>query len=128
MFDAALEDLGAPSPYSLVPEITEGKVAAEAYVNSVGMTFHWCPPGKFRMGMENPDPVESTDRQAVEVTLTQGYWLGVHEMTQLEYERVVRRTPPNEPGFFGKNLPWWGLNESKPCPTSSGTGPVTARP
>ena len=33
-------------------ELAEGKTPGEGYVNSIGMTFRWCPPGSFTMGSE----------------------------------------------------------------------------
>ena len=52
--------------------------------NSIGMKFKLIPAGTFTMG-ENDD--------APEVTLTKPFKLGVHEVTQAQYEQVVGVNP-----------------------------------
>lgn len=111
--DSALASLGENSSQPSIAELREGAKPGETFTNSVGMVFQWCPPGQFTMGTKEAESPDSEDRKAVDVSLSKGFWLGTHEVTQLEYERVVRRTLPNEPGFFGKNLPWWGITEAK---------------
>ncbi len=90
----------------------EGGKAGEGYVNSVGMTFRWCPAGSFTMGSSRTDTAATRDRKAVEVTLSRGFWMGEHEVTQREYRAVLRKNPP--PGFTThKNAPFWGFGEAK---------------
>jgi len=66
--------------------------------------FVWIPPGKFLMG----SPESEQDRQAEEgpqtqVTITRGFWMGRHEVTQGEYEALMGNNPsyftgdPNRP-------------------------------
>jgi len=104
--------LGPPSSLPVAEELREGKTPGEGYVNSVGMTFRWCPPGSYTMGSPEHDSPDTQDRKPVEVTLTQGFWMGEHEVTQREYQAVMRKNVPR--GFtVGKNIPFWGATEAK---------------
>ena len=62
--------------------------------NSIGMKFCWCPPGKFSMG-SSPTEKEHNWEREVDVTLTQGFWLGTFLVTQGEYEKVMGKNPSN---------------------------------
>lgn len=74
------------------------------FTNSIGMKFVWIPPGNFMMG----SPKEEKDRKANEaqhkVTLTKGYYMGVHFVTQEQWEELMGNNPS---GFRRgeKNLP-----------------------
>ena len=61
--------------------------------NSIGMKFCWCPPGKFMMGSPKMEVDRDDNEDQVEVTLTQGFWLGKYEVTQAEYEKVMGKNP-----------------------------------
>ena len=61
--------------------------------NSIGMEFKLIPAGTFTMG-------EGDD--AHEVTLTQPFKMGVHEVTQAQYEKVMGVNPS---GFRGADNP-----------------------
>ena len=61
--------------------------------NSVGMKFKLIPAGKFTMGEGN---------NAHEVTLTEPFQMGVHEVTQAQYEQVMGVNPSK---FKGANNP-----------------------
>jgi formylglycine-generating enzyme required for sulfatase activity/tRNA A-37 threonylcarbamoyl transferase component Bud32 len=75
----------------------------EIITNSLGMKFAWIPPGAFLMG----SPKEETQRQDNEaqhrVTLSRGFYLGVHLVTQEQWQAVMG----NNPSYFKgeKNLP-----------------------
>ncbi len=57
--------------------------------NGLKMKFRWCPPGKFRMGSPASEP-ERQDREGpVDVTLSQGFWLGQFEVTQSQWQTVM---------------------------------------
>ena len=54
-----------------------------------GMEFVWVPAGEFRMGSTSSD-----DEQPVrQVRIRQGLWLGKHEVTQAEWQRVMGSNP-----------------------------------
>ena len=67
------------------------------FTNAVGMNFAWIEPGDFLMG--SPDgttpaglPAEEqrrNDETPHKVTLTKGYHLGVHLVTQFQWEQVM---------------------------------------
>ena len=64
-----------------------------------GERFVWLPPGQFVMG----SPTNEVDRQADEgpqrrVTLTRGFFLGRHQVTQAEYLAVVGSNPSHSTG------------------------------
>ena len=71
-----------------------GRKAGERWINGVGMSFSWCPPGKFRMGIEPRNGLEYSDARPVEAELTQGFWIATYELTQREY-RAIRGKDPN---------------------------------
>ncbi len=54
------------------------------FANSLGMAFKLIPGGRFRMG-------EGKDSR--DVTLTHPYYLGVFEVTQEQYQRVMGKNP-----------------------------------
>jgi formylglycine-generating enzyme required for sulfatase activity len=57
-----------------------------------GMSFAYIPPGEFEMGSNNGDDDE---KPAHRVKISQGFWMGIYEMTQEEYEKVMGRNPSN---------------------------------
>jgi len=72
----------------------EGSKAGEARTdNAARMTFVWCPPGTFRMGSPKNEKGRRDDEGPVDVSLTQGFWLGQHEVTQAEWQRVMKTSP-----------------------------------
>ncbi len=88
------------------------KVPVE-YTNSIGMKFRLIPPGEFTMGSTKEEIEEALKSIAGDqseehwqeciksegpkhkVTLRQGFYLGMHEVTQQEYEKVVGANPSN---------------------------------
>jgi sulfatase modifying factor 1 len=63
------------------------KPGEERAYSALKMKFCYCPAGKFKMG--------SPDEGQVDVTLTQGYWLGTYEVTQGQWKAVMKTTPWN---------------------------------
>jgi len=62
-------------------------------VNSIGMRFVSIPAGRFPMGSPFSEALRSTDETLHEITLTKSFFLGVHEVTQAEYRRVMGGNP-----------------------------------
>ena len=62
--------------------------AETASVNSIGMQFELIPAGKFKMDFGN-----LWGTKAHQVTLTKPFYLGVYEVTQEQYERVMGTNP-----------------------------------
>jgi formylglycine-generating enzyme required for sulfatase activity len=112
-FDGAPEEgLGPRSTFPVAETLREGTTPGEGFVNSVGMTFRWCPPGNFTMGSQRTETSATRDRKSVPVTLTSGFWMSEHEVTQREYYAVMRKTV--SPGFTTHgNAPFWGITEAK---------------
>ncbi len=88
------------------------------YTNSIGMKFRLIPPGEFLMG-STPSEIKESLKAAYptathwhdcirseapqhKVTLTQPIYLGIHEVTQAEYQNVMGTNPshfsPKGPG------------------------------
>ena len=64
--------------------------------SAVDMEMIWCPPGSFIMGPSGEgSPAHS-------VILTKGFYLGKYEVTQEQYQKVVRKNPSY---FKGNTLP-----------------------
>jgi uncharacterized protein (TIGR02996 family) len=67
----------------------------------VPMTFSFIPPGCFRMGSNHKNAQE--DQKPVhKVTITQGFFLGIHQVTQAQWKTVMGTDPshvkgPNRP-------------------------------
>ena len=58
-----------------------GKQAGDEWVNSRGMVFCWCPPGKFTAGSPEATPGRFADEAQREVDIEQGFWIGKYELT-----------------------------------------------
>jgi formylglycine-generating enzyme len=61
--------------------------------NGLNLPFVWIPPGDFTMGSPKTEKGRFEDEDQVQVTLTTGFWLGQHEVTQAEWRRVMHSTP-----------------------------------
>jgi len=76
-----------------------------SFTNRLGMKFVWIPPGNFIMGSPNTEqgrqPVP--DEPEHKVTLTKGFYMGVHLVTQEQWQAVTGRNPSYFK--FDKNLP-----------------------
>ena len=96
-FRSALEKPAAP-PTPAKPQ----RKAGELYTNSLGMKFAWIPPGTFLMGSPPNEPDRLQYETQHTVTLTKGFWLGIHPVTQVQWQAV---TDDNPSRFKGDHLP-----------------------
>jgi uncharacterized protein (TIGR02996 family) len=64
------------------------------WTNSIGMKFAWIPPGVFLMGSPSSEKGRYDEEILHKVTLTQGFWMGVHLVTEDQW-RVVMNEGPN---------------------------------
>ena len=71
-------------------------------VPGLSMEMLWCAPGTFTMGSPANEAGRGSNETEHNVTLTQGFWLGKHEVTQNQYEAVMGTHPRS---FKGENLP-----------------------
>lgn len=90
----------------LLAALTLPAVGADIRRNAVGMEFVFVPPGEFRMGtgekdiddilfeMDVPNADLFSDEMPVHsVQITRGYWLGRTEVTQEQWEQVMKTRP-----------------------------------
>jgi uncharacterized protein (TIGR02996 family) len=59
----------------------------------VAMTFSWIPPGTFLRGSPPGEQERSPDEVLHRVTITKGFWMGVHPVTQAQWRMVMGRNP-----------------------------------
>src|SRR6185369_5016747 len=80
------------------------KAKPKTFTNSIDMKFAWVPPGTFMMG----SPKDEKDRKDVEtqhkVTLTKGFYMGVHLVTKEQWQAVMGELPVQDRPKK-KNLP-----------------------
>ena len=61
-------------------------------VGPAGMEFVWVPPGEFRMGSTSAGAGRN-ERPLTQVRISEGFWLGKYEVTQVEWEAVMGSDP-----------------------------------
>ena len=76
---------------------------APEFVNSLDMRFRLIPPGKFTMGGGQSNPPVS-EWMPHEVTLTLAYFMGVYEVKQEQYEKLMGSNPSHFVNA-GRNAP-----------------------
>ena len=92
----------SPSATPPLRSIPYSPSATPPLKNSIGMEFASIPAGKFLMGSPETEMEQYPDETRHEVTLTQGFRMGVHEVTQAQYEQVMGQNPSQ---FKGAMLP-----------------------
>jgi uncharacterized protein (TIGR02996 family) len=68
----------------------------------VPLTFAWIPPGTFLMGSPEEERSRGDDESLHRVTLTRGFWLATHLVSQAQWRLVLRKNPSR---FKGRDLP-----------------------
>ena len=71
-------------------------------IPGLAMEMLWCKPGTFTMGSPKSEVGRDDDKTLHAVTLTHGFWLGKHEVTQAQWQSIMGTTPSK---FKGPNLP-----------------------
>jgi len=71
-------------------------------VNSVGMKLKLVPGGTFMMGSASKQAGSGDDERQVKVTVSKPFYLGVYEVTQDEYLKVMGENN----SFFQKGSRW----------------------
>lgn len=79
----------------------------ETWTNNLGMTFTYIPAGRFMMGSPADDASRSDDEAQHPVILTNPYLLGITEVTQEQWQKVMGENPSH---FKGKSLPVEKIN------------------
>jgi formylglycine-generating enzyme required for sulfatase activity/serine/threonine protein kinase len=94
-FEQLPPELIAKLPPALITKLPPALITKLPPVsNSIGQQLKVLPPGQFRMG----DPKGDGDETPHEVRLTRAFYMGVHEVTQEQYERVMGTNPSNFKG------------------------------
>src|SRR5476651_1463574 len=65
------------------------------FTNTIGMKFVWIPPGNFMMGSPKEEKERQDDETQHKVTLTKGFYMGVHLVTQEQWQEVMGKNPSN---------------------------------
>ncbi len=74
-----------------------GKSASSTKRNRVGMEFVLVPAGEFRMGSTSEDAGED-EKPVTAVKISRAFYLGKHEVTQKQWERVMGVNPSDFKG------------------------------
>ena len=83
-------------------ERKSGDVKTITLPGGATMEMIWCAPGSFEMGSPKLERGRFSNEVQHRVTLTKGFWLGKYEVTQRQWESVMRSNPsrfksPNNP-------------------------------
>ena len=77
----------------------QGPQTGDVVTNSIGMKLIWIPPGKFIMGSPNNEKQrENSEGSRHRVQITNGFYMGVTPVTQIQYKRVVGTNPSFQKG------------------------------
>jgi formylglycine-generating enzyme required for sulfatase activity len=90
---------GQPIP---PPQVTLAPSLAPTITNSIGMKLVLIPAGEFLMGSPATEEGRYSDEQQHRVRITKPYYLGATEVTQTQYEAVMRE---NLSDFKGPQRP-----------------------
>ncbi len=74
-----------------------GEIMTLSLPKGSSMRFAWVPPGSFRMGGN-----EDVEKPIHTVQLTRGFFMGIHQVTQAQWQAVMGSNPS---GFKGEDLP-----------------------
>ena len=85
------------------PAKAQPKDQPKEFTNSIGMKFVWIPPGSFMMGSPKEEKGRSDGEIQHKVTLTRGFYMGIHLVTQEQWKEVMGNNPSRFKGE--KNLP-----------------------
>jgi formylglycine-generating enzyme required for sulfatase activity len=89
----------------LVHELGLGTVYRQQITNSIGMRLRAIPAGTFTIGSPGDEAGRGKDEVQHNVEITQGFYMGVFEVTQEEYQKVMGRNPSYfQPGGGGNGL------------------------
>lgn len=91
-----------------------GFTPGEVLTNPIGMRFAYIPAGSFQMGSSENEPSRDQDEILHRVTLSHGFFMGIYEVSQYEWDQVmgknykpVQGVHPNdlERGFTAPMMP-----------------------
>ena len=90
-----MTEMDRNSPSIPLPKL---KATGKTLTNSIGMKLTLIPKGTFMMGAPPTEPDSSDDETQHVVTLTKDFYLGMYEVTQAEYQKVMGTNPSDFKG------------------------------
>ena len=97
-------ELSSPEPEpdtspASTPSIESAIGFPETHTNAIGMQFKLIPAGEFMMGSSDDDLDKKDDEiPQHRVQITKPFYLGIHEVTQEQYEKVMGENPAHFKG------------------------------
>ena len=85
-------------PNELVRLGRPARVTVETFVNDVGMRLAKLPDDRFQMGSPDDEPGRRTVELQHPVTLTEPFYIGVAEVTQAQWRKVMGDNPSKHKG------------------------------
>ncbi len=73
------------------PESAQAQPADKLITNAIGMKLTLIPAGKFMMGSPAAEAERDDEELAHEVEITKPFYMGIHEVTQGQYEKVMNK-------------------------------------
>jgi formylglycine-generating enzyme required for sulfatase activity len=99
---------GATENPSKTEQSISAAVKAEMITNSIGMNLAKIPAGQFVMGSQPNEKKRETRENQVRVKITKPFYMGMYEVTQAEYQQVMKTNPSRHRTdartFTGENL------------------------
>jgi formylglycine-generating enzyme required for sulfatase activity len=104
--DKAVVPPAPPAAKEGEPKAVPPAALAKEIKNSLGMRLVLIPAGKFLMGSPANEPIGfDVERPQHEVEITQPFYMGVYEVTQEEYQKVMLTNP----SWFSAGGGGWGI-------------------
>jgi len=111
---ASKRNLGASPPLAIAPfdarqaeqhrlAWAEHRGIPQQITNSIGMRLILIPPGEFLMGSPEEEAGRNDDEYQHSVRITKPFYLGVYEVAQGEYERVMGENPSEFSSVSGED-------------------------
>lgn len=96
-----------PTPQGVIIADSSRTVGPQFYRAKVSLAaapvgFVWIPPGTFIMGSPPSEPGRRENELQHQVTLSRGFWMCEHEVTQAEFKNVMQVNPSM---IVGQDLP-----------------------
>jgi formylglycine-generating enzyme required for sulfatase activity len=98
-----------------IPEPVSAQTNDKLLTNSIGMKLALIPAGKFLMGSPAKEAERDEEELQHEVAITRSFYLGVYEVTQQQYEKLMGKAREG-----GKYNPW---NRGAHFDANNGGGP-----
>ena len=97
--------------YEPQPFVKEGSMV----INTIGMKLVYIPPGEFMMG----SPPDEKGRQEDEgpqhlVQITKGFYMGIYEVTQDQWQKIMKKTARKQRNMEGRSFPLRGEGDNLP--------------